>query len=115
MNITAQEAKKSMESIQAYCKSNPDFAIQLVESEDLMSFKSVLYKAGFEIEDAGVEALYKSIRKAAESDSLSEEDLEQVSGGIIVLAGYWLALATWALFSGAAGLFIYGVYKGLRS
>ncbi len=115
MNITEQEARETIEAIQAYCKENPDFVTRLVEAEDIGSFKTVLYSAGFEIEDAGVEAFYNSIRKAAESDSLGEEDLENVSGGVLILTGYALALATWALCSAAAGIFVYGFYKGLHS
>ncbi len=115
MSITEQEARKTMEAIQTYCKSHPDFVTRLVEAEDIGTFKTVLYGAGFEIEDAGVEAFYNSIRKAAVNDSLSEEELENVSGGILILTGYALALATWALVSVAAAVFVYGFYKGLHS
>lgn len=113
MEINEQYMKDKLARVESLCDNDAAFAAKLVEASDLASFVQVLSAAGVEFEPEGMEALYNSIRKAA-SEELSEEDLDNVSGGF-VLTGYLASLATWGLVCAVSGAFVYGVYKGSRS
>ena len=113
MEINEQYMKEKLAQVEALCKTDSDFAVKLVEASDLKDFVQALSAAGLNFESEGMEALYNSIRKAA-SDELSDDDLENVSGGLI-LTGYLASLAAWGLVCAVSGAFVYGVYKGSKN
>lgn len=113
MEINEQYMKDKLAQVESLCNNDPAFAAKLVEAPDLTSFVQVLSAAGLEYEPEGMEALYNSIRKAA-SEELTDEDLDNVSGGII-LTGYLASLAAWGLVCAVSGAFVYGVYKGSKN
>lgn len=113
MEINEQYMKNKLAHVESLCNNDSSFADKLVEAPDFTSFVQVLSAAGLAYEPEGMEALYNSIRKAA-SDELSDEDLENVYGGLI-LTGYLASLAAWGLVCAASGAFVYGVYKGSKN
>lgn len=80
---------------------NEDFACKFFDTEDWTEMKSMLVENGVEISDGEFKSLLQSMLVAAEhknGDELNEEEMENVSGGIIG----WLIL-------GGAGAIIGGV------
>ena len=113
MEINEQYMKEKLAQVEVLCKTDSVFAAKLVEASDLNHFVQALSTAGLDFEPEGMEALYNSIRKAA-SEELTDEDLENVSGGL-VLTGYLASLAAWGLVCAVSGAFVYGVYKGSKN
>ena len=113
MEINEQYMKEKLMQVESLCNNDTAFAARLVEASDFTGFVQVLSAAGLEFESEGMEALYNSIQKAA-SEELTDEDLENVSGGII-LTGYMASLAAWGLVCAVSGAFVYGVYKGSKN
>lgn len=106
LNVVEIIKRKGMES--------PDFAAKLVEAANPNELDAILSAAGINTIPEVSQALFQNIRNSENDNELQEQELENVSGGFI-LTGYALSLATWAVCTGAAGAFLYGVYKGLKS
>ena len=109
-----KELQEVVETIKRKSIESPEFAAKLVEAADPNELDGILKNANIHTIPEVSQALFKDIRNSENGTVLQEEELEGVSGGFI-LTGYALSVATWAVCTGAAGAFIYGVYKGLKS
>lgn len=112
--MNEMEMREQMAVILAKCQEDQDFLMELAEAADPQALQAVLMEKGFRMEGTYLEEFYQGLRKAESDEELSEEMLEAVTGGVLILTGYALSLATWGLVCVAAGVFIYGVYQGLK-
>lgn len=108
-----QEIMDVVETIKRKGMESPEFAVKLVEASDSTELDAILKTAGINTIPEVSQALFQDIRNNENGTELQEEELESVSGGF-VLTGYALSLAIWAVCTGGAGAFLYGVYKGLK-
>lgn len=112
--VNEMEMREQMANVLTKCDEDKAFLAELVEAEDQKALGAVLETRGFHMEGSFLEEFYQGLRQAEQTDELSEEMLDAVAGGVLILTGYALSLATWGLVCVAVGVFIYGVYQGLK-
>lgn len=109
LQLEKPEAEETLEKLVAL-SSDQEFLAKAISAKDSTELQKLVSENGIELDDAGAEVAFESIRKECDAE-LTEADLDQVAGGFLTL-GAAIAIG---IFAGiAAGVSLTYLYKTLR-
>mgnify|MGYP000020202822 CR=1 FL=1 len=94
LQLEKPEVEEAFEKLVSL-SSNQEFLAKAINAKDSAELQKLASENGIELDDAGAEAAFENIRKDC-STELTEADLDQVAGGVIV------EMALIGLFGGIA-------------
>lgn len=96
---------------------NEELAVAVCEAATPEAIKSIMSEHGIEMDDEACAACFDKIKSVLNDDELSEDSLEEVSGGIFGLCAA-ATIAGWAIVGAVGGvvvagclLYAYALYK----
>ena len=109
LQLEKPEAEETLEKLVSL-SSNQEFLAKAINAKDSAELQKLASENGIELDDAGAEVAFESIRKEC-STELTEADLDQVAGGFGLLG----AIAIGAVAGIGIGLYgAFVVYKTLK-
>ena len=109
LQLEKPEAEETLEKL-VTLSSDQEFLAKAISAKDSAELQKLASENGIELDDAGAEVAFESIRKECSAE-LTEADLDQVAGGFGLLG----AMAIGAVIGIGVGLYCaFVVYKALK-
>ena len=109
LQLEKPEAEETLEKL-VTLSSDQEFLAKAISAKDSAELQKLASENGIELDDAGAEVAFESIRKGCSAE-LTEADLDQVAGGFGLLG----AMAIGAVIGIGVGLYCaFAVYKTLK-